>query len=351
MTDINPHWKGKKMTRITDIALVFVIAVLTVAPSLAQTPSFEKGATANVPNPQLEFVGTERYDANGAQGTRYKLRITNRTSLPDSLWLPSANLPPCGKNGNASRTWVEIFGSPGDKRLGGFCGLRSSADLDQLWYAFPTGVKGPPCVYIVMTDRATGQKYKSERVCSRLFSVVTGTIKGSSQVQKVEDTYKGWIELNSVQVNQSPANIQGGTGKDRISSIGAGNANRPPGSGVPTDKKADLAQPDLRIRQFLFPPTNDKALRVHVVNTGQAASAACRLVLTVRKINGVAVGRTTHVNVPALAGGADDWLHIDVKSILPNNVSLQSTTFRLNVDATGIVAESNEGNNEVWHNQ
>lgn len=129
-------------------------------------------------------------------------------------------------------------------------------------------------------------------------------------------------------------------------------AEREPDSRETTSRLgARVRRPDLRIRQFLFPPTNDKALRVHVVNTGQAASTPCRLVLTVRKINGVAVGRKTHVNVPALAAGADDWLHIDVKSILPNNVSLQSTTFKLNVDATAIVAESDEGNNEVWHNQ
>jgi CARDB len=122
-------------------------------------------------------------------------------------------------------------------------------------------------------------------------------------------------------------------------------------SSEPTNKlKAKVAQPDLIIKQFLFPPANEKALRVHVVNMGRAASGACRLVLTVRKINGVAVGRQTHVNVPALAAGADVRLVIDAKRILPNNVSLASTTFKINVDATEIVAESNESNNEVWHN-
>ena len=118
----------------------------------------------------------------------------------------------------------------------------------------------------------------------------------------------------------------------------------------PINKMAHLAQPDLMIKQFLFPPTNDKALRVHVVNQGNAASGACRLILTVRKINGTAVGRQTHVNIPALAPGKTVWLLINAKGILPNNVSLQSTTFKLNVDATEIVVESNEGNNEVWHN-
>ncbi len=124
----------------------------------------------------------------------------------------------------------------------------------------------------------------------------------------------------------------------------------PVNSSEPTNKIAKMAKPDLRIKQFLFPPTNDKALRVQVSNDGSAASGASRLNITVRKINGTAVGRQTHVNIPALAPGKKVWLVIDAKSILPVNVSLKSTTFKLNADATGIVAESDETNNEVWHN-
>ncbi len=110
------------------------------------------------------------------------------------------------------------------------------------------------------------------------------------------------------------------------------------------------AQPDLSIKQFLFPPTNDKALRVHVVNTGGAASAHCVLRLTVRKINGVAVGRVAEIKLMPIPPGKDKWVVIDAKSILPNNISLESTTFKLNADATETVAESDEANNEMWHN-
>ena len=108
--------------------------------------------------------------------------------------------------------------------------------------------------------------------------------------------------------------------------------------------------PDLRIREFVFPADNDKAVRVHVVNTGGAASPLCILRLTVRKINGVPVGRITEVKLPPLAPGKDKWLVINATSILPNNISLASTTFKLNADATSIVTESDEANNEVWHN-
>ena len=110
------------------------------------------------------------------------------------------------------------------------------------------------------------------------------------------------------------------------------------------------AQPDLRIKQFLFSPANDKAMKVHVVNMGNAASGLCILRLTVRKINGVAVGRVKEVKLLPLAPGGGKWLVVDAKGILPNNISLESTTFKLNADATLIVTESDESNNEVWHN-
>ena len=108
--------------------------------------------------------------------------------------------------------------------------------------------------------------------------------------------------------------------------------------------------PDLKVRQFLFVPSDDKRVRVQIVNYGKKFSGACRLELTVRKINGVAVGRTTIATIPAIAPGQGDWLNIDASSILPKNVSLKDTTFKLIADSTKIVAESNETNNEVWHN-
>lgn len=114
--------------------------------------------------------------------------------------------------------------------------------------------------------------------------------------------------------------------------------------------KRVAAQPDLSIKEFLFPPTNDKALRVNVINSGNAVAGPSILRLTIRKINGVAVGRTIEIKVAALPAGKDKWLVIDAKSILPNNVALESTTFKLNADAGKTVAESDEDNNETWHN-
>ena len=111
---------------------------------------------------------------------------------------------------------------------------------------------------------------------------------------------------------------------------------------------ADL--PDLKIRQYEFVSNNDKRLRVQVGNDGKAASAPCRLELAIRKINGVAVTRTAYETIPTLKPGKEEWVTLSATGILPAAISLKDTTFRLTADETGIVAESNEDNNETWHN-
>jgi subtilase family serine protease len=111
---------------------------------------------------------------------------------------------------------------------------------------------------------------------------------------------------------------------------------------------ADL--PDLKIKQYEFVSTNDKGLRVQVANDGKAASKPCRLELAVRKINGVAATRSAAATVPAIEPGKEEWVTLNASGILQAAISLKDTTFRLTVDETGIVAETNENNNETWHN-
>ena len=76
------------------------------------------------------------------------------------MFAASPNLPPCGNNTKASRTWVDIYDQRG-KRLYGFCALGKPSDLNQIWFALESGVVPPSWVYIEMTDRATNTKYKS----------------------------------------------------------------------------------------------------------------------------------------------------------------------------------------------
>jgi subtilase family serine protease len=109
---------------------------------------------------------------------------------------------------------------------------------------------------------------------------------------------------------------------------------------------ADL--PDLTIKQYEFVST--KGLRVQVANDGKAASRPCRLELAVRKINGTAVTRTAFETIPVIEPGKEEWVTLNASGILQSVISLKDTTFWLMVDETGIVAESNEDNNKIWHN-
>lgn len=113
---------------------------------------------------------------------------------------------------------------------------------------------------------------------------------------------------------------------------------------------AGAPAPDLWIRQFKFPAGSPQAVDVQIHNAGDARAARNRLRLTVRQINGTPAGRTTEVTVPALDGHGSTWALVDASGILPKGVTLRSTTFHLEVDATFLVRESSEWNNDKWHN-
>ena len=113
-----------------------------------------------LPNPVLIYMGPEYYEANGKEWTRYKYLVTNLADYPNAMFAASPNLPPCGKNTNASRTWVDFYQQDG-KRLYGFCALGSHDDLGKIWFALERDVLPPSWIYIEMNDRQTNTKYKS----------------------------------------------------------------------------------------------------------------------------------------------------------------------------------------------
>lgn len=113
-----------------------------------------------LPNPILFLTGTELFQSNGKMFVRYRYDVLNKDQYPAAMFAESPNLPPCGKNTKASRTWVDFFDQR-DKRLFGFCALGKPADLGTIWFALEDGVLPPSYVYIELTDRQTNTKYKS----------------------------------------------------------------------------------------------------------------------------------------------------------------------------------------------
>ena len=112
------------------------------------------------PNPVLVFMGPEFFDANGKQWTRYKYAVDNREDYPKELFAAAPELPPCGANTKAARTWVDLYEQSGN-RLNGFCALGSHNGLGQIWFALERDAVPPSWIYVEMTDRKTNSKYKS----------------------------------------------------------------------------------------------------------------------------------------------------------------------------------------------
>ena len=133
--------------------LTLLGAVLLAGASAAQTPP--------PPNPMIYLLRTEPYTTPSGSFVRYRYDVHNRASYPAAMFAAAPALPPCGNNANASRTWVDIFEHPTNRRIYGFCALGSPNDLAQIWFALPEGQLPPSYIYIELNDRQTGTRYRS----------------------------------------------------------------------------------------------------------------------------------------------------------------------------------------------
>lgn len=120
----------------------------------------EVASAPPLPNPVLYLMGIEPFQQGPKTFIRYRYDVFNKEAYPDAMFAAAPQLPPCGANTKASRTWVDIYDSRG-KHLKGFCALGKSADLKGIWFALEEDVVPPSYVYIEMNDRQTATKYKS----------------------------------------------------------------------------------------------------------------------------------------------------------------------------------------------
>jgi hypothetical protein len=122
------------------------------------------------PFPIIAFKGTESYAVGGQKWIRYKIRVTNYKGYPEYMWLANPELPPCGTNSNSSRTWVDIYAAQSanpniaGNKIYGFCTLKSSQELNDLWFSVKAGQPPPLYIYIVIKERKVGANYKSNLI-------------------------------------------------------------------------------------------------------------------------------------------------------------------------------------------
>ena len=207
------------------------------------------------PAPVLVFTGTENYTVQGNAFTRYKLSVSNRADYPDSLFRPSPDLPPCGNNANASRTWVDIYNGDTNQRIYGFCALDSADDLDRIWFALPQGDAPPSSVYIVLRDRRCSTSYTSNST-----NIPSAAPTPLCKLTQVVVRLRWWFRRSSIEVvgeatgcaQGARVDIEGprGSGAKIIRGVGTLDANgrfhityRGP-EATPGDWRAIIVNPD-----------------------------------------------------------------------------------------------------------
>ena len=82
----------------------------------------------DMPRPKLRFLSVSDTVNNGHQLKLYEVEVVNREEFDNELFMPSPALPPCGRNTNASRTWVNIYNEKGG-RIHGYCAINANGEL------------------------------------------------------------------------------------------------------------------------------------------------------------------------------------------------------------------------------
>lgn len=139
---------------------VFAGATAVALLSVGFAPAPGPAGPSQLPNPRLVVTGLRYYESDGQEWTRYLFSVENRAEYSDELFAAAPELPPCGRNARAARTWVDFYDKKG-RRLVGFCALPNRDALGELWFSLETASVPPDSVYLEMTDRKSGSKLKS----------------------------------------------------------------------------------------------------------------------------------------------------------------------------------------------
>lgn len=124
------------------------------------------------PELHVEAAGALDREVDGQQYRLYYLSIINWRLLPEYMFEKAPDLPPCGQNPNAARSWVTIYSVGENTELKTFCGLDTREELERgvlgedrgIWFATPLGATPATEVLVKINDRRNGGLYCSNRV-------------------------------------------------------------------------------------------------------------------------------------------------------------------------------------------
>jgi hypothetical protein len=111
--------------------------------------------------PKLALMGAESEVYQGKKYTLTTLTITNWAEFSAGLFKSAPELPACGGNRAASRTWLTIHRQDTGAYIYGFCAIASPSDLKEFSYAIPADLLPPTEVFVRLTDRKTNTTFQS----------------------------------------------------------------------------------------------------------------------------------------------------------------------------------------------
>lgn len=110
---------------------------------------------APLPPPALDYLGYELNDGF----RRLYFEVTNFGTYAPELFSPAPELPPCGRNTNASRIWLEIY-LDGVRRYG-YCALTDPTGAIVLQVAIGSEEPIPSLLGVELWDRATDRRVRT----------------------------------------------------------------------------------------------------------------------------------------------------------------------------------------------
>lgn len=113
--------------------------------------------TPLLPKPDLNYQGA----TNGSPGYFDQwIGVNNAVMFDNALFVASPNLPACGLNKSASRTWVAVYTDTGTP-IQSWCAIKSNAELKKLGFGWKTSTPKPKGIFLKITDRLCNRVVQS----------------------------------------------------------------------------------------------------------------------------------------------------------------------------------------------
>ena len=126
-----------------------------------------------LPAPKVVLTDRAAYSTPAGRWVRHELDVTNWQSYHPSLFAQAPQLPACGRNAKASRTWVDIYNAVNGHRIYGYCAIGKPEGLRDISFAVKSGEQAPSHIYVRLTDRQTRRTVTSSTVRIPPISEVT----------------------------------------------------------------------------------------------------------------------------------------------------------------------------------